>query len=68
MKQVNKSLIQLYWDIGKSIVEKQKKYKWGKSVVETLSNDLQKEFIDAHGFSARNLWYMRNFYEQNKRM
>lgn len=34
MKQVNKALIGLYWDIGQSIVAKQKQHNWGKSVVE----------------------------------
>lgn len=62
MKQVNKALIKLYWEIGKSIVEKQQKHKWGKSVVENLSNDLQKEFAGVNGLSADNLWRMRKFY------
>lgn len=62
LQAVNKELIQLYWDIGKKIVEKQNKLGWGKSVVETLSSDLQKEFPGIRGFSGRNLWYMRNFY------
>lgn len=62
MKKVNKALINLYWDIGKSIVEKQQKYKWGKSVVENLSIDLPKEFAGVNGLSADNLWRMRKFY------
>ena len=62
LRAVNKELIQLYWDIGKKIVEKQTDLGWGKSVVETLSQDLQKEFPGIRGFSGRNLWYMRNFY------
>jgi predicted nuclease of restriction endonuclease-like (RecB) superfamily len=62
MKQVNTALINLYWDIGKSIVEKQQKYKWGKSVVENLSIDLQKEFTGVNGLSSDNLWRMRKFY------
>jgi predicted nuclease of restriction endonuclease-like (RecB) superfamily len=62
LRAVNKELIQLYWDIGKKIVEKQIALGWGKSVVETLSSDLQKEFPGIGGFSGRNLWYMRNFY------
>ena len=49
MKQVNKSLLKLYWEIGKSIVEKQKQHGWGKSIVETLLKDLQNEFIGVHG-------------------
>jgi predicted nuclease of restriction endonuclease-like (RecB) superfamily len=32
-------------------------------VVETLAQDLRAEFPGGQGYSARNLWYMRNFYE-----
>ncbi len=59
LKSVNKELISLYWDIGKKIVEKQE---WGKSVVETLAKDLQREYPGIKGFSSANLWRMRNFY------
>ena len=66
LKAVNKELIQLYWFIGQSIVERQHAHGWGNSIVENLSEDLQKEFPGIHGFSSRNLWRMRNFYEQYK--
>lgn len=67
LKAVNKELISLYWDIGKMIVEKQKDESWGKSIVEKLSEDLRKEFPEMKGFSARNIFYMRDFYlEYNK--
>jgi predicted nuclease of restriction endonuclease-like (RecB) superfamily len=62
LKFVNKELINLYWDIGRSIVVKQNELGWGKSVVETLARDLQTEFPGIQGFSARNLWNMRTFY------
>ncbi|MBI4687359.1 MAG: DUF1016 domain-containing protein [Nitrospirae bacterium] len=62
LKAVNKELINLYWDIGKSIVAKQEKLGWGKAIVETLAKDLQKEFPGIQGFSSANLWRMRNFY------
>ena len=62
LKKVNKELIGLYWDIGKMIVDQQKKHGWGKSVVENVAQDLQKEFVGASGFSSQNLWYMRQFY------
>lgn len=62
LKAVNNELIQLYWDIGKQIVEKQEQKGWGKSVVETLAGDLQKEFAGTQGYSTSNLWYMRQFY------
>ncbi len=61
-KAVNKELITLYWDIGRSIVAKQDKLGWGKAIVETLAKDLQKEFPGIQGFSSANLWRMRNFY------
>lgn len=62
LKAVNKELIDLYWSIGKAIVQKQDQNGWGKSVVENLSNDLQKEFPGMKGFSSDNLWRMRKFY------
>jgi len=62
LKAVNKELIQLYWDIGKMIVDRQKQYGWGKSIVENLARDLQKEFPGMKGLSKDNLWRMRKFY------
>lgn len=44
------------------IVERQELYQWGKSVVENLAVDLQKEFQGMMGLSSRNLWRMRSFY------
>jgi predicted nuclease of restriction endonuclease-like (RecB) superfamily len=62
LQTVNKSLIKLYWDIGKQIVESQKKYGWGKAIVESLARDLQAEFPGMQGFSERNIWYMRKLF------
>jgi predicted nuclease of restriction endonuclease-like (RecB) superfamily len=62
MRAVNSELLNLYSDIGKSIVDKQENLGWGKSVVENLSHDLQKEFPGIKGFSIANLWRMRMFY------
>jgi len=64
LKSVNKELIKLYWEIGASIIEKQEQYGWGKSIVENLSKDLQKEFPGVNGFSSSNLWRMRNFFTE----
>jgi len=64
LKFVNKELIQLYWDIGQIIVDKQQHLGWGKSVVEQLSKDIQKEYPGIKGFSTTNLWNMRFFYNE----
>lgn len=61
-RAVNNELLSLYWDLGESIHQKQEVLGWGKSVVETLARDLQAEFPGRNGFSARNLWNMRDFY------
>jgi predicted nuclease of restriction endonuclease-like (RecB) superfamily len=66
MKLVNKALIDFYRTIGKMIVEKQEEQGWGKSIVETLSEDLQKEYPGVQGYSSRNLWRMRSFYIEYK--
>ncbi len=62
-RSVNRELIQLYWDIGKAIVVRQKRLGWGKSVVEKLAGDLRTAFPDQTGFSPQNLWFMRQLYE-----
>jgi predicted nuclease of restriction endonuclease-like (RecB) superfamily len=66
VRAVNKELIALYWNIGKTIVERQKKYKWGDAVVEKLAKDLRTELKTTSGFSAQNLWYMRQLYLEYK--
>jgi len=58
----NRELIELYWQIGKGIVERQQAEHWGRSVVERLSRDLRSEFPGSTGFSPQNIWYMRSFY------
>lgn len=64
MRAVNKEMISLYWDIGRQITERQKEQGWGKSVVENLSKDIQKEFPGIQGFGARNIWNMARFYSE----
>ena len=60
---VNRELIQLYWDIGRLIGERQAAEGWGKSVVERLADDIQREFPGLGGFSRSNVFRMRAFYE-----
>lgn len=63
MKAVNTQLINLYWEIGRSISEKQQE-SWGKAIVPTLSKELQAEFPGVGGFSTTNLWLMAQFYTE----
>ena len=59
---VNHELIQLYWDIGKSIVEKQEQEGWKAQIIEKLCKDLQNAFPGMQGFSRANVFNMRSFY------
>jgi predicted nuclease of restriction endonuclease-like (RecB) superfamily len=63
LKAVNKEQIDLYWDIGRIIVDRQQKGSWGRSIVQQLAADLQSEFPGVKGFSAQNLWRMKQFYQ-----
>ncbi|MDQ3815228.1 MAG: PDDEXK nuclease domain-containing protein [Armatimonadota bacterium] len=64
LRAVNRELVALYWEIGRLIVERQQGESWGMAIVERLAADIQAEFPGLSGFSARNIWYMRNFYLQ----
>lgn len=59
---VNRELIQLYWDIGQLIVERQEREGWGTSVIDRLAGDLQKAFPGLKGFSPSNISRMRAFF------
>ena len=63
LKEVNKELIALYWDIGEMIVERQHGQTWGQAVVKQLAKDLQADFPGMSGLSASNLWRIKLFYE-----
>ncbi len=63
LKAVNTQLIDLYWEIGKAISEKQREG-WGKGIVAGLSKELQKDFPGTGGFSTANLWLMAQLYTE----
>lgn len=60
---VNTEMILLYWEIGKSILERQEEEGWGKNIINRLSQDLKTSFPEMKGFSSRNLGYMKRFAE-----
>lgn len=59
----NSSMICLYWNIGKAILQKQEEERWGSRVVDRMAKDLKEAFPDMSGFSPRNIKYMRKFAE-----
>ena len=61
--RVNTELLQLYWQLGSEIVEKQQNAKWGDGFLKQLSVDLMTEFTEMKGFSVRNLQLICRWYE-----
>jgi len=61
--KVNEEMLQLYWDIGKSIITQQKQEGWGSKIIDLLAYNLAVTFPNSTGFSLRNLKYMRAFAE-----
>ena len=59
---VNRELIQLYWDTGRIIVQRQERDGWGAGVIERLARDVRRAFPGLQGFSRTNLFRMRAFY------
>ncbi|MGI9650881.1 PDDEXK nuclease domain-containing protein [Chryseobacterium sp. RLHN22] len=66
LKAVNSELINLYWNIGAYISNKVELSEWGQSVVKELSQYIQSNEPDLKGFSDKNLWRMKQFYESYK--
>jgi hypothetical protein len=61
LRTVNTQLIELYWSIGRTVLERQQVEQWGTGVMGRLADDLRTEFPDMKGLSRRNLFYMRAF-------
>ena len=59
----NSSMICLYWNIGRAILQKQEEEGWGSKVIDRMAKDLKEAFPDMSGFSPRNIKYMRKFAE-----
>ena len=58
---VNYTLVQMYWQIGQLILQRQNEEGWGTRVIDRLSVDLRTEIPGMRGLSTRNLVYMRTF-------
>ncbi|MBO5111849.1 MAG: DUF1016 family protein [Lachnospiraceae bacterium] len=61
--KVNYELLDLYWSLGRELVEKQKNAKWGDAFLKIVSKDLKKAFPNVSGFSLQNLKSIRYWYK-----
>ena len=62
-RAVNRELINMYWVIGEYVSRRVSESDWGKSVVSDFSSFIQSRYTGIRGFSASNIWRMKQFYE-----
>ena len=63
LRLANKAMIDLYWEVGAYISEKLSRSEWGDGVVTQLAEHIARTEPELKGFSKKNLWRMKQFYE-----
>ncbi len=63
MTDANKKLVNLYFNIGKTLEENSS---WGNKFIDNVAIELKMSFPNLKGFSVRNLKYMKSFYNEYK--
>ena len=66
VQAVNTTLIELYWQVGQTISRKIGQAQWGDGVVAQLAAHLARTQPGLRGFTTRNLFRMRQFYEAHR--
>lgn len=61
--QANTALMALYWQVGGIISQRVTQAAWGKAVVAELAQYIAQADPSIKGFSDKNLWRMKQFYE-----
>ena len=60
---INSQLLELYWEIGKDISERQENTDWGSKFIDQTAIELKNEFPEIRGFSRRNLYAIKQWYK-----
>jgi len=60
---VNAALVDLYWQVGRYISQKLETAAWGEAIVDELAGYIQRHSPTIQGFTRRNLFRMRQFFE-----
>ena len=66
LRLINTSLIDLYWNLGQYISRRTSTEEWGKSIVQKLADYIEQNDPGLVGYSDKNLWRMKQFYEEYK--
>ncbi len=60
---INSQLLELYWELGRELTSRQKDRDWGSNYIDAAAKDLRESFPHIKGFSRRNLYAMRQWYQ-----
>ena len=63
LENVNTELIKLYWNVGEYLSNESALSSWGDSFMDSLADNIQKDYPEIKGFNRRSLYRMRQFYE-----
>lgn len=62
-KRANALQLGLYYSVSGFVSERVESGRWGEGALKAVSGQLQRELPGLRGFSERNLYYMKTFYE-----
>ena len=60
---INSQVLELYWEMGRDIAEKQQNSNWGSRFIEQIAEELKHEFPEIKGFSRRNVYAILQWYK-----
>jgi len=60
---INSQVLELYWEIGRDIAEKQQNSGWGSGFIEQIAEELKHDFPEIKGFSRRNIYAILQWYK-----
>ena len=61
--KINTEKLRFNWSVGRDLVIRKAEERWGSGVVEQLSLDLKEAFPQEKGFSSRNMWRIKQWYQ-----
>lgn len=66
LESVNTELIKLYWNVGEYLSNESARSAWGDSFMDSLADNIKRNYPEIKGFNRRGLYRMRQFYETYK--
>ena len=66
LANINTELIKLYWNVGEYLSNEKVRSSWGDAFIDSLADNIKKNYPEIKGFNRRGLYRMLQFYETYK--